>query len=424
MNFHLIVSVEEGIKTLIGPKVPNINDCITFEDLYKKATLNSYEQSDVEIYGRTDAKSKWIPIEECFDDRFEIIVTSLKFTEIKFKITPSSLVPQHVLQNNPLDIIMQTVQQPQLPQLRRPENNRLDMLYNELIILFQEKNVGWKGGLHIDIGKAFIERLTQILWYIDPHLPKFKKRGCNLPQLFTELPTYSQNQNYNQYFHNSNHKKIEVSQEKLTSLVKSLDSYLVQPWAFNSQWADVISAILELLQIIHKYIGYLKQVNMAMERVHSSTILVRDGTSNISVEIIDWCEEVNSIYNELESLLKEKQYYEFVDLEPYLPTFIMDRHRFIKNIKLGISICLYRYYCGNYLGAKNFVWKIPNDWDERSETRNAQTLVTIRDIIPQYFSREMRKNMLKKVIFQTLIIFNDLLKHINETSIFVLVLFN
>src|SRR5437764_2565419 len=151
MNFRLIVSVEEGIKTLIGPKVPNINDCITFEDLYKKVTLNTYEQRDVEIYGRTDAKSKWIPIEECFDDEFEIIVTSLKFTEIKFKITPSSPVPQRILQNNPLDIIMQTAQQSQLPQLRRPENNRLDMLYNELIILFQEKNAGWKGGLHIDM---------------------------------------------------------------------------------------------------------------------------------------------------------------------------------------------------------------------------------------------------------------------------------
>ena len=102
---------------------------------------------------------------------------------------------------------MQTAQQPQLPQLRRPENNCLDMLYNELIMLFGEKNVGWKGGLHTDIGKIFIEWLTQVLWYIDPHLAKFKKRGCNLPQLFVELPTYTQNQHYNQFFHTSKHKK-------------------------------------------------------------------------------------------------------------------------------------------------------------------------------------------------------------------------
>ena len=108
MNFRLIVSVEEGTKTLIGPKVPNINDCLTFEDLYKKVTFNTYDQRDVEIYGRIDAKSKWIPIEECFDDELEII-TSLKFTEIKFKIMPTSPIPRCTLQNNPLNIIMQTV---------------------------------------------------------------------------------------------------------------------------------------------------------------------------------------------------------------------------------------------------------------------------------------------------------------------------
>ena len=144
MNFRLIVSVEEGIKTLIGPKIPNINDCITFEDLYKKVTLNAYEQRDVETYGRIDAKSKWIPIEECFDDELEII-TNLKFTEIKFKINSTSPTPQYILQNNALDIIMRTAQQPQLPQLRSPENNNLDMLYNELIKLFREKMLDGKG---------------------------------------------------------------------------------------------------------------------------------------------------------------------------------------------------------------------------------------------------------------------------------------
>ena len=197
MNFHLIVSVEESIKTLIEPKVPKIDNC----------TPNTVGQRDIEIYGRTNAKSRWIQIEEYFDDELEVVV-SLKFTEIKFKISPSSPI-LHVLQVNPLDIIMQSARQSQLPSLRRPENNRLDMLYNELIILFQEKNVGWKGGLHNNVEKIFMEQLTQILWYIDLHLPKFQKRECNLLQLFTELPTYIQNQHYNQFFNTSKHKKLK-----------------------------------------------------------------------------------------------------------------------------------------------------------------------------------------------------------------------
>src|SRR3990170_6411787 len=399
MNFRLIVNVEEGTKTLIGPKVPNINDCITLEDIYKKVTLNIYEQREVEIYGRIDAKSKWILIEECFDDDLEVI-TSLKFTEVKFKISPQLPVQQQVLQINPLNTMMQAAQQLQLPQLRRPENNHLDMLYNEIILLFQKKNAGWKGGSHNDIGKIFIERLTQTLWYIDPHLHKFKKRGCNLPLLFKELQTYSQNQHYNQFFNTSKHKKVEVTQEKLTSLVNSLDLCLVQPWTSKDQWVEVIPAILEFSQMIHKYIEYLKQVNAAMEKVHSSTTLVRDGINNINIQTTDWCEEeISSTYSELESLLQEKQCYEFVDLESYLPTSVVDRYHFIKNIQLGVSICLYRYYCDNYLGTKNFIWKIPNNWNDRSETKNAQVLMTIREFIPRYFSREMRKNMLKKVFF-------------------------
>jgi len=135
-----------------------------------------------------------------------------------------------------------------------------------------------------------------------------------------------------------------------------------------------------------------------MVKVHSSTTPVRDGINNIDVQVIDWCEEkINEIYTRLNDLLQEKEYYEFIDLEPYLPRSVVERHNFIKNIQLNISICLYRYYCGNYLGTKNFVWKIPNNWFDRSETRNAQMLITIRETIPQYFSREMRKNMLKKV---------------------------
>jgi len=77
MNFRLIVSVEEGIKTLIKPKVPNISGCITFREVFKKVTLNVYEQRNIEIFGRVDAKSNWNSIEECLDGWLEVI-TNLK----------------------------------------------------------------------------------------------------------------------------------------------------------------------------------------------------------------------------------------------------------------------------------------------------------------------------------------------------------
>ena len=67
------------------------------------------------------------------------------------------------------------------------------------------------------------------MWYIDPHLEKFAKRECKLPTLFTELLTYQQNQNYNQFYFVSHHKREEVTYEKLDVLVKSFELCLIQP---------------------------------------------------------------------------------------------------------------------------------------------------------------------------------------------------
>ena len=74
-----------------------------------------------------------------------------------------------------------------------------------------------------------VERLTKLLWYIDPHLKKFAKRGYHLPNLFMELSTYKQNQCYNQYYLVTHHKSKEIAYEKLDKLVSSLELSLAQP---------------------------------------------------------------------------------------------------------------------------------------------------------------------------------------------------
>src|SRR5579864_3122505 len=111
MSFCLIVSIIEGVKTLIEPKVSKIDNCFTFGDIYNKiiSNINSsniYYQRDIEIYDQTDVKSKWILIKEYFDDKIDIVF-AFKFTEIKFKIILSSPASQLILQVNPLNIIMQ-----------------------------------------------------------------------------------------------------------------------------------------------------------------------------------------------------------------------------------------------------------------------------------------------------------------------------
>ncbi|GET62180.1 hypothetical protein GLOIN_2v1885121 [Rhizophagus irregularis DAOM 181602=DAOM 197198] len=64
----------------------------------------------------------------------------------------------------------------------------------------------------------------------------------------------------------------------------------------------------------------------------------------------------------------------------------MKRYRFIKNLELIFPIGFYQYHAGNYLGTTTFIWKIPIEVNDRTETQNAQTLLFIQDLIPHYFT--------------------------------------
>jgi len=68
-------------------------------------------------------------------------------------------------------------------------------------------------------------------------------------------------------------------------------------------------------------------------------------------------------------------------------------------IKLLITISLFfRYYQGNYLGTINYVWRVPTTNDERNETLKARMLAKIHEGLPHYFTRQMQKNVLNKVM--------------------------
>ena len=47
-------------------------------------------------------------------------------------------------------------------------------------------------------------------------------------------------------------------------------------------------------------------------------------------------------YIQLNDTLLEKQFYEYIDIQPYLPNDVMKRYRFIKNLQLIFPIGVYR----------------------------------------------------------------------------------
>ena len=94
------------------------------------------------------------------------------------------------------------------------------------------------------------------------------------PQLFMELPTYFRNQNYNQFFNTSKHKKIEVIQEKLTNLVQSLDLCIV-PSPDKNHWTNFF---LEIQTILSRHPVIIKMQNTAHWIHHDKTHLTVTNT--------------------------------------------------------------------------------------------------------------------------------------------------
>lgn len=76
-------------------------------------------------------------------------------------------------QESALTKLMQESQRVKLPTFRNT-NNRKDLLYNDIIELLQKRNLGWVNNKHLTIGKDFADQITNLIWYIDPHLQKFK----------------------------------------------------------------------------------------------------------------------------------------------------------------------------------------------------------------------------------------------------------
>ncbi|PKC61559.1 hypothetical protein RhiirA1_444377 [Rhizophagus irregularis] len=272
---------------------------------------------------------------------------------------------------------------------------RNDLLYNDFLKILQERKLGWLNDNHLTIGHSFIRRVTDLVWYLDPHLGKLEKRGLKLPKIIAKLPVYASESHYNLYHDTTKHKKIEISREKLESFVKALILSIQQPWTRLLHWEEVIKDIDDLIKIAQEYANYLQGVNNRMRTIHTSLVPVRNGRDDITVEDIEAVDLYPSQYEFLAQLLRESNDYDLLNIDHLLPPKPQNIYLFFQNICADVSFTLYRYYHGNYLGTLNFVWKIPS-LDKCDKTKEAKNISAAYDQIPIYCTRQMRKNVINK----------------------------
>ena len=113
---------------------------------------------------------------------------------------------------------------------------------------------------------------------------------------------------------------------------------------------------------------------------------------------------VAPIYRDLNDALIQSSEYQIVHADEFAPTDKSRRYFYFKNLKLSRPIQLYRYHQSGSLGTMNFVWTVPVDSRQRLHSSMVTNIEQIKETIPTYHSRALRKE------------FKQRFRHVAKTS--------
>ena len=126
--------------------------------------------------------------------------------------------------------------------------------------MFETCNVGWTLDSQ-EVGAAFTHKLTQCLWYLDPHHQKFVNRGIALPVRFNSF------QGYNDY-KRKKEREPRLSAQELDHHIDVLSGVLMQPWFANTRFTSLQKDVAELVNVMQKYVLYLTSQSEKVQAHH------------------------------------------------------------------------------------------------------------------------------------------------------------
>lgn len=78
-------------------------------------------------------------------------------------------------------------------------------MFNRFLDVLKENDIGFTKVQVPTVGQTVVKTIVNALWYIDPHLGKFRSRGVEISKYFEEF------QNYNDWKQNKKKEPIVVS---------------------------------------------------------------------------------------------------------------------------------------------------------------------------------------------------------------------
>ncbi|CAG8559872.1 42298_t:CDS:2 [Gigaspora margarita] len=391
------VTVRRNGKTILPAALFEVDENFTFEHLLYQADSEYVSGENVKVEIQVKGTNTWHNVVSGIYGSLKLCrreeqnVSHIKFTiQDEYSKSSSSIVPST---SNVFNEMMSAASKKALPN-PKPTTNRNDHLYNDFLALLRSNNLGWEYGTQNIAGKLFVNKLTSLLYYLDDKHQTLKLRSLKIPTFFLQLPLYQQNT----YYKKGSHHKTTLKRKELEFYADKLEECVLEPWASKLCWDQVVTASLELCSVARTYANYLETVNQHMQRIQLASAPARSPESNSNLEIRSSCTEnaIEEIYLPIAKHIRDASEYEIISLEEFLPDIKEKRFFYLSNLTIDSTIMLYRYHHGNYLGTLNFIWKIPEDFELRDDTKNAQAIIRTQSLLPQFFTRYMRRHIFAK----------------------------
>ena len=272
--------------------------------------------------------------------------------------SPTSLcVPSG--QKNALDILMASSREVVLPPLLSPPEGktlRMDqVLHNNLtgkaptcnamlcyyrihssfyVEELHSMGVGWRP-CSVTIGANFVRKLSQALWYLDPHHKKINSRGFHMPDQCSKFTGYND-------YKKKKMKEPRLSAESLHLHIEQLSTILMQPWLSAKKFCVLHNDVEKLVDALHHYRKHLitQYEKVKLQQAVRETPATEENASLVTLPSRTGPSSTN--YCELERKLMDMPLYEpfcFVYLILHRWTILNVDNGYLENLFLFLLCC-------------------------------------------------------------------------------------
>ncbi|XP_072024864.1 LOW QUALITY PROTEIN: uncharacterized protein [Amphiura filiformis] len=264
-----------------------------------------------------------------------------------------------------------------------------------------------KGGWSVDevhlsgassLPRRFVRQLKDFLWYIDGHHDAFANRCCHLPEVIKKLSGFNRPQDHG-------HSKAKLRAETLQDYVDQMGEYIHQAWLNRSYNKNLREIVLQLREVVIKYVDLLLSRREQDLKRHSSLEPMREPSNSSDVTILPprpasifIPSHFQSSVNHIVRAMKELEDYETLFLNELLPEANRERYTLLDFIKRnglipGVKVSLYTYSGGNNIGNTYFAWKesASTSSQDTVNTERTRVIAGIVSKIKTYHTRAMRR---------------------------------